>query len=96
MVKIPTKWQKLLSQIEIFGNGGYYSTKEEIQVFEIETGIILPADYKIFCQVFESGKFNRFVTIDNIIGLQQYIKSPWYQHDSSILKFADVSEFDIY
>lgn len=50
------KWQNLLAQLEIIENQGWGIWSEErLLAFEAKTGIILPAGYKEFCQIFGSG-----------------------------------------
>lgn len=57
------KWQKLLAQIEIFGDERDTLTEEYLLNFEKETNRTLPADYKKFCQVFGAGRLGDFLNI---------------------------------
>lgn len=57
------KWQELLAQLEVFGNEGSTLNEEYLLRFERETGLILPDDYKKFCQVFGAGRFGDFLNI---------------------------------
>lgn len=65
-----TKWQNLFSQLEITGKVKSRDHTSDIQEFETQTGIILPADYKTFWGVFGEGRFNEFVTIINLSDLK--------------------------
>ena len=49
-------WQKLLEQIEVKKDRLTLATKEEFLEFEERTGIILPAGYKEYCQIFGQGQ----------------------------------------
>lgn len=59
------RWSFLLNELEIIETpyGSEVWSKEELDSFENETGIILPAEYKEFCQVFGTGCFGDFVSI---------------------------------
>lgn len=57
------KWYSLLAQMEILGNQKGTLNEETILTFEKETGIILPNEYKEFCQIFGGGTFGSFVSI---------------------------------
>jgi hypothetical protein len=59
------KWQYLLAELEVFEDdeGSEIWTEEKLQAFEFETGIMLPADYKTFCQVFGTGLFGEYMRI---------------------------------
>ena len=59
------RWQSLLDQIEIIEtpDGSEFWSQEEFSEFENETGIILPVEYKEFCQVFGTGEFSSFIGI---------------------------------
>lgn len=58
-------WQALLAQLEVIDSsfGSEIWSEEDFQAFEIKTGIILPTEYKEFCQVFGTGCFGDFVSI---------------------------------
>ena len=58
-------WLNLLAQIEIIElpSGSDIWTQEELSQFEKETDIILPQNYKEYCQVFGSGQFGDYMTI---------------------------------
>jgi WD40 repeat protein len=49
------KWQALFAQLEVFNEGQDILTQEELVAFETKTGLILPTEYKKFCQVFGLG-----------------------------------------
>ena len=49
------KWIKLLNQLEVFGHKKRVISDEEFQVYEQKNQIILPTEYKAFCQVFGTG-----------------------------------------
>ncbi|MGB3641854.1 MAG: SMI1/KNR4 family protein [Rivularia sp. (in: cyanobacteria)] len=49
-------WQKLLEQIEVKKDRLTLARKEEFLEFEERTGIILPAGYKEYCQIFGQGQ----------------------------------------
>jgi len=61
------KWLALLKQLEIIkpipGPGEEKWTEEELLAFESETNIILPDEYKSFCQIFGSGGFGNYINI---------------------------------
>lgn len=59
------KWKTLFQQLEVIetSDGQAISSEEELFTFEMETGIILPSEYKDFCQVFGSGRFGDLVKI---------------------------------
>lgn len=54
-------WQKLLERIEVQKDSLTLATEEEILAFEKRTGIILPAGYKEYCQVFGEGEIGHGV-----------------------------------
>jgi len=62
------KWLALLKQLEIIkpipGLGEEKWTEEELLAFESETNIILPDEYKSFCQIFGSGGFGNYININ--------------------------------
>jgi hypothetical protein len=51
------EWQKLLEQVEVRGDIFELTSEEELLEFEARTGIVLPCNYKEFCQVFGFGEF---------------------------------------
>ena len=58
------KWQNLLAQLEILENKGWGIWSEErLLAFEAKTGIILPAGYKEFCQIFGNGTLGDYMGI---------------------------------
>lgn len=59
------KWQLLLAQLEVIESplGWEIWTDEELHSFEDETGIILPAEYKNFCQVLGTRHFGKYIRI---------------------------------
>lgn len=59
------KWQTLFEEIEIIENqlGSEIWGKDEINTFEKNTGRILPNDYKMFCQIWGTGKFGNYMNI---------------------------------
>lgn len=61
------KWLALLKQLEIIkpipGFCEEKWTEEELLAFESETNIILPDEYKSFCQIFGSGSFGNYIDI---------------------------------
>ena len=59
------KWRVLLNQLEIFQLHSEKSfwEKEDIKKFEHDENIILPAEYKIFCQVFGTGILGEDISI---------------------------------
>lgn len=54
-------WQKLLERIEVQKDSLTLATEAEILAFEKRTGIILPAGYKEYCQVFGEGQIGNAV-----------------------------------
>ena len=54
-------WQKLLEQIEVQKDSLTLATEAEILEFEKRNGIILPAGYKEYCQVFGQGQIGNAV-----------------------------------
>jgi hypothetical protein len=65
------KWQKLLNLLVIVTDHRSTNSQEEIQEFEWQTKIILPADYKSFCQIIGGGSFNNFAFINNVTNLKR-------------------------
>jgi hypothetical protein len=58
-------WQPILSRIR-FQEAVFESdtrTEEELCYFERSSGILLPSDYKEFCQVFGAGQFGDYMRI---------------------------------
>jgi WD40 repeat protein len=57
------KWQALLNYIEFIEDpyGGEVWDEQQIINFELQNNIVLPADYKDFCQVFGSGMFGDYM-----------------------------------
>ena len=53
------QWRSLYERLEVQGDGRTCPTPEEIDRFESETGIKLPAGYRGFLQVFGPGYFNK-------------------------------------
>ncbi len=54
------KWLLLLNQVEVFlhdTSGLCILNQTQIENFESEAGLILPEEYKNFCQIFGSGEF---------------------------------------
>jgi hypothetical protein len=54
------KWQDLFATIEIiqnFDDGIEIPDEREIEIFEEQTRIVLPIDYKYFCGIFGTGRF---------------------------------------
>lgn len=54
-------WQRLLERIEIQKDSLTLATETELLEFEKRTGIILPAGYKEYCQVFGEGQIGNAV-----------------------------------
>ena len=59
--KMISDWQKLLEQIEVQKDSLTLATEAEILEFEKRNGIILPAGYKEYCQVFGQGQIGNAV-----------------------------------
>jgi len=60
-------WQDLLSQLDVIEEeGAVVCNMAELNAFESKLGIILPEDYKTFCQVFGSGQFGDGMSISCI------------------------------
>jgi hypothetical protein len=58
------RWQSLLEEIDVRREIEQDTrTSNELHLFEIQKSIILPNDYKSFCQVFGSGVFGSYLTI---------------------------------
>lgn len=59
------KWLNLLENIDLTKKSSERVIVSELQLsnFESETGIILPTEYKNYCQVFGSGRFGDIVSI---------------------------------
>ena len=59
------KWLNLLQNINLTGEASRKAIVSQLQLsnFETETGIILPSEYKEFCQLFGSGRFGDLVVI---------------------------------
>lgn len=60
------KWQTLLAQLEAEERPGYIGQKDicteaDLLAFEAETSIIIPVEYKEFCQVFGTVIFGDYV-----------------------------------
>lgn len=70
----PKRWHKLVSNLEIVGNNQFSENKQNIQDFESQTGIILPIDYKIFCQLLGKGTFNEFINIYSVTTLKKLVE----------------------
>ena len=57
-------WQDLLSQLEVYvEEDSRGCSVDELNEFESKTDLILPEDYKTFCQVFGSGEFGSGMSI---------------------------------
>ncbi|HEY9852824.1 MAG TPA: SMI1/KNR4 family protein [Leptolyngbyaceae cyanobacterium] len=58
-------WQALLAQLKVFESDESQEIwqPEQLKLFELETGIILPEQYKEFCQVFGTGMFGDYMRI---------------------------------
>ena len=63
MVNIMQKWRDLFAQLEVIDYGQETFSEEQLIVIEVAEGIILPAEYKKFCQVFGTGMFGEFIGI---------------------------------
>ena len=58
------KWQKLLNILEVIRSPQpEVLTEAELRRMQTEMRLILPTDYKDFCQVFGSGIFGDFMAI---------------------------------
>jgi WD40 repeat protein len=59
------KWLALINQLEVIENaeGSEIWSEAELQKFEFEASIILPENYKEFCQVFGTGLFGEYMRI---------------------------------
>ncbi len=53
------KWHEILEDIEIVEENGEKEvwSKEQLLYFEQETGVLLPEQYKVFCELFGTGYF---------------------------------------
>ncbi|AFY53590.1 WD40 repeat-containing protein [Rivularia sp. PCC 7116] len=71
---IQDKWQILISQLEIVNKKNLPNTEQDILNFESQTGIILPIDYKVFCQLLGGGTFNGFIDIHSVITLRKLVE----------------------
>lgn len=91
-LNIENKWQILIYQLEIVNGNSLASTEQDIHNFESQTGIILPIDYKVFCQLLGGGTFNGFVDIHSVITLRKLV-----EFEIEELKFASgLNEYDIW
>lgn len=63
MKNLIEKWQFLFSELEIIDEDSEVLTEEELQEFENDKDVVLPLEYKIFCQVFGTGLFGDFVFV---------------------------------
>lgn len=60
------RWQALFEQVEVIDRGTPQNcTEADLLIFEAQTGIVLPAGYKEFCQVFGSGIFGNYMQVDS-------------------------------
>jgi hypothetical protein len=57
------QWQSLLTQLEVINEEQEIFSAENLSTFEQNTGILLPASYKEYCQVFGTGIFRGIMTI---------------------------------
>jgi hypothetical protein len=57
------KWTSLLAELEVGKFGGEIFTEEQLSDFESQYNIILPIEYKEYCQVFGTGQFGEFMDI---------------------------------
>jgi len=57
-------WQGIISQLEVREEeGSDIWSAEKLARFEVDSGILLPEDYKSFCQIFGSGQFGDGMSI---------------------------------
>ncbi len=72
------EWQKLLKQVEVRGDIFELTSDEDLLEFEARTGIVLPSNYKEFCQVFGSGEFGNdllnihVISHDNLLSMVEW------------------------
>ena len=59
------QWEALMVQLEVNGDNIEQGTwsQNNLQTFETETGIVLPEDYKEYCQIFGTGRLGNYMRI---------------------------------
>lgn len=57
------QWRSLLVEVEIIEEGSEVLDEEELSRFEVENNILLPVEYKEFCQTFGTGLFANSIRI---------------------------------